>query len=512
MKYTFFRGVSMKIKSESGKEKRYLAVRIIGSVFSFICFLAFFSASWYKNVYGDIGFDAILFTLTTSFGGVNEDLVGSWVLTGLVPAVIATAFVTVAVFIVLFRKQKNKYVKIISTVLVFVLSFVFLSSGAQKSKLPQWISSKLNTTTIFEDYYVSPESVEISFPEEKKNLIYIYLESMETSYFSKEEGGGLEFNAIPELYSLAENNTNFSQNSSVGGGRDISGATWTAGAMISQTAGIPLMSNVGIDDDKWGNFFSSRLPGVKSLTDILSENGYYQSLMVGSDSRYGSRKQYFEQHGISDVFDYYSAIEDGIIPEGYWEWWGMEDKYLYTYAKQKLTDISQKDAPFAFTMLTVDTHHVDGFKCSECDDEYEEQYSNVLSCASKQLYSFIKWIEEQPFYENTTVIITGDHCTMDNQYIGKNIEEGYVRRLYNCFINPAFEPENKKNREFVSFDMFPTTLGAIGCTIEGNRLGLGTNLFSEEKTLAELLGFEYLDSEIVKTSNFYDNAFVKNVQ
>ena len=100
------------------------------------------------------------------------------------------------------------------------------------------------------------------------------------------------------------------------------------------------------------------------------------------------------------------------MPKGYWQWWGMEDKYLYEYAKKELTEISKKDEPFAFTMLTADTHHISGFVCSECSDKHATQYSNVLSCASKQVNSFVEWIKEQDFYENTTIVITGDHLTI----------------------------------------------------------------------------------------------------
>ena len=58
------------------------------------------------------------------------------------------------------------------------------------------------------------------------------------------------------------------------------------------------------------------------------------------------------------------------------------------------------------------------------------------------------------------------------------------------------EAENAKNREFTTLDMFPTTLAAIGCKIEGNRLGLGTNLFSSERTLSEQLGMDYLNAAV----------------
>lgn len=165
------------------------------------------------------------------------------------------------------------------------------------------------------------------------------------------------------------------------------------------------------------------------------------------------------------------------------------------------------DEPFSLTMLTADTHHVDGFKCKYCGDEFDEQYSNVLACSDRQVYEFIKWIQAQDFYENTTIIITGDHLTMDHRYIVENTDTSYTRRIYNCFINSAVGGENSKNREFITLDMFPTTLAAMGCTIEGDRLGLGTNLFSGKQTLCEKYGYEKLNGELSKRSEFYNKQF-----
>ena len=70
-------------------------------------------------------------------------------------------------------------------------------------------------------------------------------------------------------------------------------------------------------------------------------------------------------------------------------------------------------------------------------------------------------------------------------------EEGqqYDKKVVNVIINPAIEAENTK-RVYSTMDLYPTTLGALGAKIEGNRLGLGTNLFSNEKTLIEKYGVE----------------------
>ena len=83
---------------------------------------------------------------------------------------------------------------------------------------------------------------------------------------------------------------------------------------------------------------------------------------MGSDAAFGGRKNYFTSHGDYEIDDYYWAISEGLIPEGYYQWWGYEDAKLFEYAKDKLTEISKNDEPFNFSMLTVATHFEDGYK------------------------------------------------------------------------------------------------------------------------------------------------------
>ena len=52
-------------------------------------------------------------------------------------------------------------------------------------------------------------------------------------------------------------------------------------------------------------------------------------------------------------------------------------------------------------------------------------------------------------------------------------------------------------------------LGAMGGTNEGNRLGLGTDLFSGEKTLAEEMGYEELNEEVSKYSEYFVTHFAR---
>ena len=44
-------------------------------------------------------------------------------------------------------------------------------------------------------------------------------------------------------------------------------------------------------------------------------------------------------------------------------------------------------------------------KCKKCENEFSDQYSNVIRCSSKQISEFVNWIKQQDFYKNTTIII-----------------------------------------------------------------------------------------------------------
>ena len=173
-----------------------------------------------------------------------------------------------------------------------------------------------------------------------------------------------------------------------------------------------------------------------------------------------------------------------------------------------MTKIAAQDQPFAFTLQTIDTHMPDGYLCPDCPDSFPEQYENVFACASSQAAAFVQWIQEQPVYENTTVILCGDHLSMDKGYFQRNNLENARRRVYNCIINGAAQTENTQNRVFTPMDMFPTTLAAMGCEIEGNRLGLGTNLYSDMPTLAERMGLEQLDQELNRSTLPYMFRFL----
>ena len=348
--------------------------------------------------------------------------------------------------------------------------------------------------------FIVPDDI-VTFPEEKQNLIYIYVESFENSIFSIDNGGLKEESYAPNMEKLASEYLNFSNNDKIGGFKMMPGTNWTASAMVAQTSGIPIYINTKNDKGKY-------LSGAISIGEILEDNDYNNYLMMGSDADFAERRNYFLQHGNYEIFDYQYARNYRLIPYDYFTWWGYEDSKLYELAKKKLEYIAQEDEPFNFTILTADTHYFDGYTDESCPKVFDNNYANSFYCMDLQLIQFINWIKTQDFYGNTTVVIVGDHLAMRSD-IFDTTDQNYTRTIFNLFINSKIEVAKTKNRDFTPFDMLPTTLASIGCTIDGERLALGTNLFSDKKTLAEEMGYDNLKKALRKNSNYYQENILK---
>ena len=460
------------------------------------------SVRWMFATWTNLSMDELVYHLTAPLDGTNTDMIWDYVRVCAVPTILVIFFL-ILILIAWRKKEKVHLFRGIINLVALVGIIVVLGYTWTELGVGDYLKDQNTESNFIEDEYVDPTDVEVIFPEQKRNLIYIFLESMETTYSDVDDGGAFDENVIPELTEIAQTNEDFSgADPKLNGGYSLAGTTWTMGAMFAQTSGLPLNLSISANDmDTQDSFF----PGITTLGDILSDAGYTQTLLIGSEAQFGGRKLYFQEHGNYEMEDYNYAIENGLIPSDYKVWWGYEDQKLFEFAKEKLLQLSQGDEPFNLTMLTVDTHFEDGYVCEQCPTEYDTQYSNVMACSSRQVGEFLKWIQQQDFYENTTIVISGDHPTMDSDYCAEIDQEGnYDRRVFTAYINAAAYAQDQQERTYSTFDNFPTTLAALGVQIDGDRLGLGTNLFSGTKTLLEEFGNSKVNDELKKKSEFIE--------
>ena len=490
----------------------------------FISMLFFLSMPWQQRNFGSRTFDVLLFHIRVPLDGADMSNFLSIIPEVVVPALLLTALISLPFIkigsyslkiLLNIKKRKieldlfpsmflKKYCFKISIALLFA-SFVFV---VYNIGLITFISNQIQVSTIFEDEYVCPDSVNLVFPEQKRNLIIINLESIENTFVPKRLGGAFYDDLIPEMTKLNQENISFSHNDYIGGAVYAHGTSWTVAGLVASTAGIPIKVPIGGNNLGRTEYF---LSNAVSLGTILEREGYNNMFMAGSDASFGGRRNFYEQHGNFEIFDYFTAVERGYIPEDYFVWWGFEDRKLYEFAKGELLELASRNEPFNFNMLTADTHFFDGYLDDYCPIVYQyENLINVLACASGKLYDFINWIREQDFYENTSIVIIADHLSMDQPFFDRQVDPNFERTIFNTFINPAATPVNTQNRVFTQMDFFPTMLASLGVEIEGDRLGLGTNLFSDRKTIPEEMGIETFNRELARNSRFYNDRFLFN--
>ena len=501
---------------EPKSKGKSLVLKIVSVLLFALGVAAFTGTLWGKDAFGDLAPDQILINLNSPTEGTD---VGVYISLFEGP-VLTTAFLTVIFSIIVFTNYKvtyekdEKYVtfipylatRIIATILAVSMFIGGCAFGIDKFQLFTLFNAYLVDSSYIEDNYVDPNQANITFPEQKRNLIHIYLESMENTFFSKEFGGYFDENLMPDLAELSKEGISFSHNSTgYGGPIPTTGSGWSAAAMVNMSTGLPM--KVPVDGNAYGSQ-DNFLPGAIAIGDLLAEQGYLQTVMFGADAAFAGLNYFYESHGDFQILDHKGVIAQGWLPEYYNVYWGYEDDKLYEFAKMELTRLSGSNKPFHFVMETADTHAPTGYLSYKAEKKFDTQYANCIYYSQQEAVKFVRWIQEQPFYENTTIVIIGDHLSMADSFV-ENIKD-YQRTMYNLFLNVPEElaniPEEYKfNRDWAPFDMFPSILASIGVQFDGNKLGIGTNMFSGEQTLVERDGRWTVNKELENRSPFYNN-------
>ena len=516
-------------KKPQNKQKKIISViGVVSVVFMLLGMAALTGTVWGKETFSDVSPDQMVINMFSPTDGTSSEVMDSlWTGPVLQTAAVGFFFALFALSTrVLYLKRKEKEVCVFPNVLrkaiSLVLSLAILIGGVvygvEQFQLITLYNMYYTESDFIKVNFADPREVKMQFPEKKRNLIHIYLESMENTYLSKDMGGYLDENLLKPLTDLAQEGITFSHtDNQFGGPIATTGCTWSVAAMVNMTTGLPMKVPTGINAYGAPDNF---LPGAVTIGDILKAQGYEQSLMFGATAKFGGLNYFYESHGDFNILDYDAAKAKGWIPEDYKVWWGYEDDKLYEYAKAELTRLHETGKPFHFVMETADTHFPDGYVGPNTPTPRDNQYANVIAYSASEVTKFVRWIQQQPFYENTTIVLIGDHLSMDKTFF-KDFDKNYRRTTFNLFINPAgkldeISKSKTRNRWWFNGDMFPTMLASIGVKIDGEKLGLGTNLFSGKPTIFEMHGkgedgFEKVNEYLTLKSDFMnENILVGN--
>ena len=290
----------------------------------FIVMLVIFSILWGNRTFSVKTLNQMIYHMVVPCDGTDEGIFKDWFVNCFPPSLITTIILGVLLYktplVFLFDYQGICITVLIIGILLYVLI---------NYQIITYVFDMVRTSKLYEEHYVDPKSVDLEF-NEKRNLIHIYLESVENTYLSKEEGGQEENNYIEELGILANENINFSHNEKIGGSYTIEGTQWTIASMVGQEAGIPLL--FPLSKDKY-NENSSFLSGCYTIGEILEKQGYQNRIIMGSEANFGCTSNFYKQHGNFKIEDINSLKQEGRLPQDYHVFWGFEDAKVFEFAK-----------------------------------------------------------------------------------------------------------------------------------------------------------------------------------
>ncbi len=324
--------------------------------------------------------------------------------------------------------------------------------------------------------YSAPVIPEILTP---KNIVYIYMEGLERTYFDEALFPGL----VPNLSKLESDALSFTDIA------QVYQSGWTIAGMVASQCGIPMFTPAqGNTMGRYDKF----LPGAVCLGDILEQNGYRLSYMGGADKKFAGKGKFYESHGFQSVQGK-AELADSLADPTYLNGWGLYDDALLERVTKRLSALSEEDGPFAVFALTLDTHPPDGHVSRSCRDiayrDGKNSMLNAVACSDRLVAQFVEKIRSSPYADNTLIVVSSDHLSMRNS-ASEQLGRGDRKNLF-FVIDPSASKSRKITRMGTMLDVAPTLLSLLGVDSDG--LGFGRSLFDDRPTLREYAPHDYND-------------------
>ena len=346
----------------------------------------------------------------------------------------------------------------------------------------------------FLDYYKKPPlKVDIGNP---KNIVYIYAESLERTYFDDR----LFPNLLERLDGIRKNSTEFSDI------RQIIGSGWTIGGMVTSQCSIPLFTPAPAQGNSMSGM-SRFLGNAVCLGDTLKNSGYHLSYIQGADIRFSGKDKFYKTHGFDEIYGRNELIER-LRDKKYLNAWGLYDDSTLNIAYEKFEELSKSDKPFALVVMTLDTHHPDGHISKSCRQkgiEYKDgknKILNALKCSDYLIADFIEKIENSPYADKSIIVLSSDHLAMKNG--ATSILKRGRRRDSFIILERGEDGYRQISKEGSMLDVAPTLLHLLGA--KGVDYGLGRDLFEKESLIGKFEDFDKKlyswREEILKFWNF----------
>ena len=316
--------------------------------------------------------------------------------------------------------------------------------GTQSSPLRMVITEEHGD---FASYYRNPRLKSAS--GNPKNVVVLFLESVEQSYFDESVFPGL----IPGIKELGSEAVSFTQI------QQLPWTGWTIGGLTAGTCGLPLFT------PSHGNYSMTGmehfLPAATCMGDMLANEGYLLSYFSGSSVEFAGTGKLFSSHGFSNVLGLDELRRE--LPDADTSGWGLTDDILLDYAFAEFEKNSRSAAPFGIFISTIDTHPPTGRLSPGCSRrrylEGENAMLNAIACTDEVVSRVVRRIMNSAYAERTIVVVASDHLALPGQ--ASSLLAQTDRKNLFMILDPRKSPA-VLDRTGSPLDMGPTILSAMG--------------------------------------------------
>ena len=354
-------------------------------------------------------------------------------------------------------------------------------SASEKKELESFFTSKKSGTTY-----------DNTGAAKGKNLIVVQVEALQQFVINTEFNGQV---LTPNLNKLIKESAYFNNYYFMTGAGNTSDAEF--------------LSNNSLYPVKDGSvYFMYPSNTYQSLAKLLKRQGYSANVLHANSPSFWNRSEMYKAVGFDRFFDRSDFKKGKIIG------WGLADKEMFTQS----FDMFDTSKPFYNFYITLSSHHPfnyfdddNSFNAGEYSDNLVGRYMKAVHYADEALGSFIDELKQKGLYDNSVLVIYGDHSAVQKEYdqiqaLGKII--GYKDSNFNwsalqkvpCIIHyPGMKETGTISKIGGEIDLLPTIANLMG--IEAP-YALGKDLFNSPDSYAVLRSgtvitdkFVYLQSE-----------------
>lgn len=243
--------------------------------------------------------------------------------------------------------------------------------------------------------------------------------------------------------------------------------------------------------DRGSAFYAKSQNQYESLASILKGQGYYTAVFHANEKEFWNRETMYEALGFDHFFDESAFLVNEENSFG----WGLTDEAFFEQTLDYLKGLPQ---PFYAKLLTLTNHYpfeipeqYQYISPGETNNEIVNHYITTVRYLDEALKSFITNLKESGLYDNTIIVMYGDHYGLSESYyedlaILLQEEEITLNRHLDLQRVPfIIHLPNQEEGEVVStvsgqIDMKPTLLNLVGLPVNAY-INFGQDLFAADR-------------------------------